>query len=60
LIWLILGIILGLCLILPEGDGQPSTKVEIETTVREISLLDELEEWDTQDHIEELAEEEEE
>ena len=47
-IWLIAGIILGIISLLPE----PSDDVE---TV--VSLLDELEEWDLQDHIEELEDE---
>jgi len=57
-IWLILGIILGICLIIPKGYGQPSVRVETTTTVT--SIVDELEEWDIQDHSEERAEEEEE
>jgi len=49
-IWLCLiaGIILGVIILLPE----PSNDVE-----EVVSLLDELEEWDLQDHIEELEDE---
>jgi len=47
-IWLILGIILGVIMLLPV----PSTDVD-----SGVSLLDELEEWDLQDHIEELEDE---
>jgi len=49
-IWicLIAGIILGLITLLPE----PSNDVEAV-----VSLLDELEDWDREDHIEELEDE---
>jgi len=49
-IWLCLiaGTILGIILLLPE----PSDDVELV-----VSVLDELEEWDLQDHIEELEDE---
>ena len=57
-IWicLIAGIILGIISLLPESHMQPSTDIEVEATVS-VSFLDELEDWDLEDHIEELEDE---
>jgi len=57
-IWLcmIAGIILGIIFLLPESQVQPSTDVDVETTVL-VSLVDELDDWDREDQIEELEDE---
>ncbi len=52
-ICLIIGILFGLICLIPEGYEAPSDEVKVETTVNE------LEEWDLQDHLDELLEEEE-
>lgn len=62
-IWfcLIVGIILGVIYSIPESyyhEG-PMDEIKVETIVARISLDDLLEEWDLQDHLDELEEEEE-
>ena len=62
-IWVILGIILSVALMLPR-EAAPSNEVKVETVTASISvdewLEEQLEEWDLQDHLEELVDEDEE
>ena len=58
---LIAGIILGLVLVLGElvmPVSYETNEIEVETIIARISLDELLEEWDLQDHLEELEEEE--
>lgn len=55
-IWVIAGIILSLIILLPESHNKSSTDIEIGASA-EISFIDELDDWDIEDHIEELEDE---
>lgn len=57
-ICLILGIILGLACLIPETYEAPTNEVKVETIRGTISFDELLEEWDLQDHLEELDDEE--
>lgn len=60
-IWAILGLILGLIYCIPATYEAPSNEIKTVTTPISVDeWLDELEEWDIQDHIEEFLDEEEE
>lgn len=65
---MIVGLLFGLIMMIPENYKRPSNDIKVETSVVRISLDealdellgDELDDWDREDHIEELEEEEEE
>lgn len=57
---LMVGIILGVVCCLPEAQEHPTDEVEVETITAAISVDELLEEWDLQDHLDELEDEEEE
>ncbi len=56
----IVGLILGVVCCIPENYQAPSDEIKVETIRGAISFdeLLELEEWDLQDHLDELEEEE--
>lgn len=55
-IWFIVGIILILIILLPDSHNKSSTDIEIDTTAT-MSFIDELDDWDIENHIEELEDE---
>jgi hypothetical protein len=59
-IWLILGIILGIALLIPTSYVEPTKEVLVKTVTTTMDVDDLLEEWDLQDHLEELLDEDEE